>query len=100
MYNEINGTSFCTARHRNSVGRRKVIFIFHHEAKEFALYYDVLCPTLINALREEAFPNFHNPYTRPHIYPHSRRDSARFYSCIDEKIRLAVRGDVLPLEGE
>ena len=80
-------------------GGRKVIFIFHHVSKRFALYYDVLCPGLVGNTSGGGPQISSTILTDNNTFiPVPNEIASGFVPAVDEKIRLAVRGDILPFE--
>ena len=80
-------------------GGRKVIFVFQHHSRRFGLYYDILCPGLVEA------PSGRGPRVTSTILTKNRtfipipdEIAATFLPKADERKRLEVRCDILYLE--
>ena len=80
-------------------GGRKVFFVFQHHSKRFGLYYDILCPSLVEA------SSGHGPRVTSTILTKNRtfipipdEIAETFLPKADERTRLEVRCDILYLE--
>lgn len=80
-------------------GGRKVIFVFQHHSRRFGLYYDILCPGLVEA------PSGRGPRTTSTILTKNRtfipipdEIADMFVPRADERKRLEVRCDILYLD--
>ena len=80
-------------------GGRKVFFVFQHHSKRFGLYYDILCPSLVEA------SSGHGPQVTSTILTKNRtfipipdEIAETFLPKADERTRLEVRCDILYLE--
>ena len=80
-------------------GGRKVFFVFQHHSKRFGLYYDILCPRLVEA------SSGHGPRVTSTILTKNRtfipipdEIAENFLPRADERTRLEVRCDILYLE--
>ena len=80
-------------------GGRKVIFVFQHHSRRFGLYYDILCPGLVEATSGRGPRVTSTILTKNRIFipiPHEIAES--FLPKADERKRLEVRCDILYLE--
>ena len=82
-------------------GGRKVFFVFQHHSKRFGLYYDILCPGLVEA------SSGHGPRVTSTILTKNRtfipvpdEIAATFLPKADERKRLEVRCDILYSDDE
>ena len=80
-------------------GGRKVFFVFQHHSKRFGLYYDILCPSLVEA------SSGHGPRVSSTILTKNRtfipipdEIAGTFLPRANERTRLEVRCDILYLE--
>ena len=80
-------------------GGRKVILVFQHHSKRFGLYYDILCPGLVDA------PSGRGPRVTSTILTKNRtfipipdEIAEIFLPRADERKRLEVRCDILYLD--
>ena len=80
-------------------GGRKVFFIFQHHSRRFGLYYDILCPSLVEA------SSGHGPRITSTILTKNRtfipipdEIAETFLPRADEQTRLEVRCNILYLE--
>ena len=96
----LNGEFFLHPHSTEAVwGGRKVIFIFHHVSKRFALYYDVLCSGLVGNASGGGPQTSSTILTENNTFiPVPNEIANGFVPVGQEKIRLAVRGDILPFE--
>ena len=82
-------------------GGRKVFFVFQHHSKHFGLYYDILCPGLVEA------SSGHGPRVTSTILTKNRtfipvpnEIAETFLPKADERKRLEVRCDILYSDDE
>ena len=82
-------------------GGRKVFFVFQHHSKRFGLYYDILCPGLVEA------SSGHGPRVTSTILTKNRtfipvpnEIAETFLPKADERKRLEVRCDILYSDDE
>ena len=80
-------------------GGRKVFFVFQHHSKRFGLYYDILCPSLVEA------SSGHGPRVTSTILTKNRtfipipdEIAETFLPRAEERTRLEVMCDILYLE--
>ena len=80
-------------------GGRKVIFIFQHHSRRFGLYYDILCPGLVEA-SSGLGPRVTSTILTKNLtfIPVPDEIAEIFLPKGDERKRLAVRADILYLE--
>ena len=79
-------------------GGRKVLFIFQHHAKQFGLYYDLLCPRLVGAGSGGGQRVTATILTKNRTFiPIPNEIAADFLPRASERKRLEVRCDVLYL---
>ena len=80
-------------------GGRKVIFIFQHHSRRFGLYYDILCPGLVEASSGLGPRVTSTILTKNRTFiPIPDEIAETFLPKGDEWKRLAVLGDILYLE--
>ena len=80
-------------------GGRKVIFVFQHHSRRFGLYYDILCPGLVEASSGQGPRVTSTILTRNRTFiPIPDEIAATFLPRADERKRLEVRCDILYLE--
>ena len=78
---------------------RKVIFVFQHHSKRFGLYYDILCPGLVEALSGRGPRVTSTILTRSRTFiPIPPEISEIFVPKPGERKRLEIRCDILYLE--
>ena len=81
-------------------GGRKVIFVFQHHSRRFGLYYDILCPGLVEASSGQGPRVTSTILTKNRTFvPVPDEIAATFLPKADERKRLEVRCDILYLEG-
>ena len=79
-------------------GGRKVLFVFQHHAKQFGLYYDILCPGLVGASSGGGQRITATIITRTRTFiPIPDAIADQFLPKAGERKRLEVRCDVLYL---
>ncbi len=79
-------------------GGRKVLFIFQHHAKQFGLYYDILCPGLVGAGSGGGQRVTSTILTKNRTFiPLPNEIMEDFLPAASERKRLEVRCDVLYL---
>ena len=82
-------------------GGRKVIFVFQHHSRRFGLYYDILCPGLIEASSGQGARVTSTILTKSRTFiPIPDEIAATFLPKAEERKRLEVRCDILYLEGQ
>ena len=80
-------------------GGRKVIFVFQHHSKRFGLYYDILCPGLVEASAGRGPRVTSTILTKNRTFiPVPDEIAEIFRPKADERKRLEVRCDILYLE--
>ena len=78
---------------------RKVIFVFQHHSKRFGLYYDILCPGLVEALSEMGPRVTSTILTKSRTFiPIPPEIATIFVPEAGERKRLEIRCDILYLE--
>ena len=78
---------------------RKVIFVFQHHSKRFGLYYDILCPDLMEALSGMGPRVTSTILTKSRTFiPIPPEIAEIFVPKAGERIRLEIRCDILYLE--
>ena len=80
-------------------GGRKIIFVFQHHSKRFGLYYDILCPGLVEASAGRGPRTTSTILTKNRTFiPVPDEIADIFVPRADERKRLEVRCDILYLE--
>ena len=80
-------------------GGRKVIFVFQHHSRRFGLYYDILCPGLVEASSGRGPRMTSTILTKNRTFiPIPDEIADTFVPKADERKRLEVRCDILYLE--
>ena len=80
-------------------GGRKVIFVFQHHSRRFGLYYDILCPGLVEASSGRGPRTTSTILTKNRTFiPIPDEIADIFVPKADERKRLEVRCDILYLE--
>ena len=80
-------------------GGRKVIFVFQHHSRRFGLYYDILCPGLVEASSGRGPRATSTILTKNRTFVPIPDEIANvFVPRADERKRLEVRCDILYLE--
>ena len=80
-------------------GGRKVLFVFQHHSKRFGLYYDILCPGLIEVKSGQGPKVTSTILTKNRTFiPIPNEIAKTFLPEADERKRLEVRCDVLYLD--
>ena len=80
-------------------GGRKVILVFQHHSKRFGLYYDILCPGLVEASAGRGPRVTSTILTKNRTFiPIPEEIAESFLPKADERKRLEVRCDILYLE--
>ena len=80
-------------------GGRKVLFVFQHHSKRFGLYYDILCPGLIEAPSGQGPKVTSTILTKKRTFiPIPNEIATTFLPEADERKRLEVRCDILYLD--
>ena len=80
-------------------GGRKVIFVFQHHSRRFGLYYDILCPGLVEASSGRGPRMTSTILTKNRTFiPIPDEIADIFVPKADERKRLEVRCDILYLE--
>ena len=78
---------------------RKVIFVFQHHSKRFGLYYDILCPGLVEALSGMGPRITSTILTKNRTFiPIPPEIAEIFIPKAEERKRLEIRCDILYLE--
>lgn len=79
-------------------GGRKVIFIFQHHSGDIGLYYDILCPGLVQAATGGGLHVTSTIVARDRTFiPIPEGLTVDFMPTADEKKRLAVKGEIIRL---
>ena len=79
-------------------GGRKVIFVFQHHSKRFGLYYDILCPGLVEASSGRGPRVTSTILTKNRTFiPIPEEIAETFLPKADERKRLEVRCDIFYL---
>ena len=80
-------------------GGRKVIFVFQHHSRRFGLYYDILCPGLVEASSGQGPKITSTILTKNRTFiPIPGEIAATFLPKVDERKRLEIRCDILYLQ--
>ena len=82
-------------------GGRKVIFVFQHHSRRFGLYYDILCPGLVEASSGHG-PRFTSTILTKNrtFIPIPEEIAETFLPIAEERKRLEVWCDILYLEDQ
>ena len=80
-------------------GGQKVLFVFQHHSKRFGLYYDILCPDLVDGLSGQGSKVTSTILTRNRTFiPIPQEIAKSFLPEADERKRLEVRCDIIYLD--